>query len=93
MEAYTATESAITPTQAVAYLREKHNMGYSEEHLNRLARAGEAPSHKVGRKRMYRRSLLDAWALGEWSTEDASDRTTTEKAANEARERVLAGGA
>ena len=84
MEAYTATESAITPTQAVAYLREKHNMGYSEEHLNRLARAGEAPSHKVGRKRMYRRSLLDAWALGEWVPEAA------ERAATEARERVLA---
>lgn len=67
MEASTASESAITPAQAVEYLREKHNLDYSEEYLNQLARQGDAPSHKVGRNRMYRPSLLDAWALGEWT--------------------------
>lgn len=71
MESSTATESAITPTQAVEYLKGTHNIEYSEEHLQRLARAGEVPSHKVGRHRMYRRSLLDQWALGEWSPEAA----------------------
>jgi len=66
MEDPTASETALTPAQAVEYLRETHNLEYSEEHLQRLARTGEAPSHKVGRNRMYRRSLLNAWALGEW---------------------------
>lgn len=67
MESSTASESAITPAQAVEYLKKTHNLEYSEEYLQRLARAGEVPSHKVGRHRMYRRSLLDQWALGEWS--------------------------
>ena len=71
MDTTTATESAITPEQAIEYLREKHSLEYSEEHLQRLARLGEAPSHKVGRNRMYRRSLLDSWALGEWTPEAA----------------------
>ncbi len=71
METSAASESAITPAQAVEYLKERHSLDYSEEHLQRLARQGEAPSHKVGRHRMYRRSLLDQWALGEWSPEAA----------------------
>lgn len=67
MESSTATESAITPQQAIEHLKKKHSIDYSEEHLQRLARGGEVPSHKVGRNRMYRRSLLDQWALGEWA--------------------------
>lgn len=70
MEVPVASESAITPAQAVEYLSEHHNLYFSEEHLQRLARAGDAPSHKVGRARMYRRSLLDRWALGEWTPAD-----------------------
>lgn len=69
MESTTASESAITPAQAVEYLRERHSLEYSEEHLQKMARAGEVPSHKVGRHRRYRISLLDAWALGEWTPE------------------------
>ena len=75
MEAPTASESAITPVQAVEYLRDTHSLEYSEEHLQRLARAGEVPSHKVGRFRMYRRSLLNQWALGEWAPEPATTGT------------------
>lgn len=71
METSTASESAITPAQAVEYLKDQHNIEYSEDHLQRLARQGDVPSHKVGRHRMYRRSLLDQWALGEWSPEAA----------------------
>lgn len=73
MEAPGASESAITPAQAVEHLREKHNLEYAEEYLNQLARDGQAPSHKVGRHRMYRRSLLDQWALGEWKPQSATD--------------------
>lgn len=66
-----ATEAAMTPGAAVEYLREVHSLEYNERYLNGLARKGLAPSHKVGRNRMYRRSLLDAWALGEWKPEAA----------------------
>ncbi len=61
------SEPALTVDKAVDYLSTKHGLKYSERHLTRLAVRGEAPSHKVGRNRLYRASLLDAWALGEWS--------------------------
>ena len=67
MEAPAASESAITVGQASEYLRDKHSIEYSEEYLMQKAQRGEVPSHKVGRNRMFRRSLLDSWALGEWT--------------------------
>ena len=73
MEASTASESAITSAQAVEYLSARHNLEYNEEYLNQLAREGKAPSHKVGRHRMYRPSLLDQWALGEWNPEPVTE--------------------
>lgn len=90
MEASTASESAITTAQAVEYLREKHNLEYNAEYLDQLARQGDAPSHKVGRHRRYRRSLLDAWALGEWVS-DAEAKARAEAAQAELDRRLAEG--
>jgi excisionase family DNA binding protein len=66
MNTSTASESAMTAEEAVEYIREKHSLDYHVEVFRRKARAGEIPSHKVGRYRRFRPSLLDQWALGEW---------------------------
>ena len=67
----TETESALTTSQAVRHLSATHSIDFTEAYLDQLARDGKAPSHKVGRKRMYRPSLLDQFALGEWTPDAA----------------------
>ena len=61
-----ASDSVIDTQAAVTYLREKHGIEYSADRLQRRANLGLMPSHKVGKYRRYRTSLLDQWALGEW---------------------------
>lgn len=67
MEPEATSAEVMTTEEAAAYLRKVHGVEYHVQSLSRLANAGEIPSHKVGRYRKYRRSLLDKWALGEWT--------------------------
>ncbi len=69
MDSTTSTETALTAEQAVAYLIDRHSIDLAARTLEQRARAGTAPSHLVGRNRMYRASLLDQWALGEWEAD------------------------
>lgn len=64
-------DQALNTSQATEYLRDRHGIDYSDEYLQRLARSGAVPSHKVGQYRMFRASLLDSWALGEWQPAEA----------------------
>ena len=61
------TKEVLTPGEAIAYLRGEHGIQYHPNSLGRLVSAGRAPGHMVGGRRMYRRSLLDEWVLGNWT--------------------------
>jgi hypothetical protein len=69
MNTTNASESAMTAEEAVEYIREKHALDYNLDVFRRKAVKGEIPSHKVGRYRRFRPSLLDRWALGEWPSD------------------------
>ena len=85
--------SWLTPEEALSYLERHFAISYTLNTLYTKSSKGQIPVERPGGRGgpiRFDPDKLDAWALGEWSTEDASDRTTAERAAHEARERVLA---
>jgi phosphoserine phosphatase len=66
-----ATETWLTPEEALDRLKERFGVDYHINTLLRKAAAGEIPSEKVGKYRRFVPSLLDAWARGEWTPEAA----------------------
>lgn len=66
MEGQAATETWLTPEEALAYLSEKFGVEYHINTLLKKAAAGELPSEKVGKYRRFIPSKLAAWAHGEW---------------------------
>ena len=72
MDTETATETWLTPREAQSYLKERYGVDYHVITILKKAKAGELPSRKVGKFRRFVPSLLDAWALGEWTPEDTA---------------------
>lgn len=69
MDDTAATETWLTPDQAIDRLKERFGVEYHLNTLLRKAAAGEIPSEKVGKYRRFVPSQLDAWARGEWTPE------------------------
>lgn len=67
MDAEIATETWLTPEEALGWLKEKCGVEYHINTLLRKAAAGEIPSEKVGKYRRFVPSKLDAWVRGEWA--------------------------
>lgn len=70
-----ASERALDKEGAATYLREQHSLRISASRVERKAQKGELPSYKVGKQRLYRPSLLDKYALGEWKKPKKSPRS------------------
>lgn len=71
MESGAATETWLTPDEAIGWLKERFGVEYHINTILRKAAAGEMPSEKVGKFRRFVPAKLDAWARGEWTPEPA----------------------
>lgn len=71
MDGGPATDTWLTPEEALEHLKSNFGVDYHINTLLKKAAAGELPSEKVGKFRRFVPSDLDAWARGEWSPEVA----------------------